>query len=94
MLQQKLKDLKATINSLKLFKSLKAFTPKKMRNITLIIEWNFKDQWAFLGTIIFLQSDWIYVKTTLVDATIWQNIYYDNNYEIPWPCVVQENSTL
>ena len=66
MLQQKLKALKAminslkffkalkaTIDSLKLFKALKAFTPKKMRNITLIMEWNFKDQWNFLGTDIF-----------------------------------------
>ena len=53
MLQQKLKSLKAMINFLEFFKSLKGFTPKKMRNVTLIIEWNFKDQWNLLGTNIF-----------------------------------------
>ena len=46
MLQQNLKALKAMINSLKLFKSLKSFTPKKMRKVALIIEWNFKDLWT------------------------------------------------
>ena len=53
MLQQNLKALKAMINSLKLFRSLKSFKPKKMRNVALIIEWNFKDEWTFLGNNIF-----------------------------------------
>ena len=48
MLQQNLKALKAMINS------LKSFTPKKMRKVALIIEWNFKDLWTFLGKNIFL----------------------------------------